>query len=103
MQLAPHRIDRVANLCYRRGQRGFRNTKRLRPIFDFVLLFHTDLGAVLRTSLHSIVCHWRTPCSFTDITRITRVCFGETGMPDRRLRVPPELSSGGQYLTSRYP
>lgn len=58
MQLASHRIDRVSNLRYRGCKRGFRNAKLLRPISDFMLLFHADLAAVLRTSLRSIVCHW---------------------------------------------
>jgi hypothetical protein len=58
MQLAPHRGDRVPNFRYRGCKRCFGNTKLLRPISDLMLLFHADLVAVLRTSLHSIVCHW---------------------------------------------
>src|SRR5262249_14397576 len=69
MQLAPHGVNRVAYLRNRRAQRGFRNTKLLRPISDLMVLFHADLAAVLRTTLRSIVCHWRSPCSFSNITR----------------------------------
>ena len=57
MQLAPHRIDRVSNLCDRCGQRGFRNTEFSRPVSDLMLLFHADLAAILRTSFLSIICH----------------------------------------------
>jgi hypothetical protein len=69
MQLASHRLYGVSNLCDRGCQGGLGNTKLSRPISNLVLLFHADLAAVLRTSLRAIVCHWRSPCSFTNITR----------------------------------
>src|SRR5882757_2512073 len=53
-----------------------------------MLLFHADLAAVLRTSLRSSVCHWRSPCSLAISLFVyrykrgtTRVSFGEPHAP----------------------